>query len=612
MVSYRVAALLALVLLPLLAGCGGGRDTVTVGAKNFGESAILANMFAILAREKGMTVAGPIEYPTTQSVLEALKAGDIDIYPDYNGTGLVMVGQNPLSDGDEAMVRVEQLYAPLGLTWLPRLGFANNYGLAMRDSRARELGIRTISDLAAKAEGLTLGLEADFQVRPLDGLQPLTARYGMSFEDLSVVPLDERGVIYDRLLDGKIDVGEVYTTDGQIADFGMVLLEDDLSFFPVYEAAPLARTDSLSRHGDLGPAIRTLAGKINAEKMRELNSSVEIDGRPPEIVARAALVEMGLVEGGVIATEDPLVISSSEPLAGTALSNAALRAVRKAFPGREIELDPVGDPLPQVADGRARMALVDAGAFFDLSGQAPIRDERFEAVAAIGQTVVHLLSRMPVDQVKAIAVGPPGSASNRLGSLFIAGLGLNAALSPAPAETADALLAKVGTGEVQAVLIAAPIGQPLVERLTENTGLALQSLGGWKEKANLVRYPFLREVRIPAGTYPGQPAAIDTLGSQVVLAGMAPITTGLVGDKGPSAVETSISALPDAAVTKLVAALPGTTLIDPTLKPASALAPPKPKLPAEINPAFDVSLLNLAIVVMIGWFGWLYMRPERR
>jgi hypothetical protein len=242
----------------------------------------------------------------------------------------------------------------------------------------------------------------------------------------------------------------------------------------------------------------------------------------------------------------------------------------------------------------------------------PVRDERFEAVAAIGQTVVHLLSRMPVNQVKSIAVGPPGTASNRLGSLFIAGLGLDAAISPALAETADALLAKVGTGEVQAVLIAAPIGQPLVERLTENTGLALLSLDGWKEKANLVRYPFLREVRIPAGTYAGQPAAIDTLGSQVVLAGMAPITTGLVGDKGPSAVETSISALPDTAVTKLVAALPGTTLIDPTLKPASALAPPKPKLPAEINPAFDVSLLNLAIVLMIGWFGWLYIRPERR
>src|SRR3546814_17806950 len=77
---------------------------------------------------------------------------------------------------------------------------------------------RSISDLIAQAGDLTLGIEADFQIRPLDGLQPLTARYGMEFGALDVVPLDERGVIYDKLLDAEVDVGEVYTTDGQIAD----------------------------------------------------------------------------------------------------------------------------------------------------------------------------------------------------------------------------------------------------------------------------------------------------------------------------------------------------------------------------------------------------------
>src|SRR3546814_12085328 len=94
-------------------------------------------MFAILIRERGIPVAGPIEYPSTQSVLEALKRGDIDIYPDYNGTGLVMIGQNPLSDGDAATARVQELYAPLGLTWLPRLRFANNYGPPTRADPAR-------------------------------------------------------------------------------------------------------------------------------------------------------------------------------------------------------------------------------------------------------------------------------------------------------------------------------------------------------------------------------------------------------------------------------------------------------------------------------------------
>src|SRR3546814_20724963 len=102
--------------------------------------------------------------------LEALKRGDIDIDPDYNGTGLVMIGQNPLADGDAATARVQELYAPLGLTWLPRLGFANNYGLAMRADRARELDVDSIPDLVAQAGHLTLGIEADFQIGPIAGV----------------------------------------------------------------------------------------------------------------------------------------------------------------------------------------------------------------------------------------------------------------------------------------------------------------------------------------------------------------------------------------------------------------------------------------------------------
>lgn len=610
--SMRIRTALLSFLCLLLAACGNGDGSITVGSKNFAESNILASMIVILAREQGIPVAGPIEYPSTQSVLEALKSGEIDIYPDYNGTGLVMVGQNPLSDGDEATARVEELYKPLGLTWLPRLGFANNYGLAMRADRARELGIASISDLVAQAGGLTLGIEDDFQARPLDGLQPLAARYGMTFGSLDVVPLDRRATIYDRLLDGKVDVGEVYTTDGQIADYDMVVLTDDLSFFPVYEAAPLARTDSLARIASLGTAVQALAGKIDADTMRALNSSVDIDGRSADVVARAALVELGLVEGGVVTTEEPLVISLSPSLGGTALANAALRAARKAFSGREIEFSPAADPLAPVSAGNARMALVGADAFFDLSGAEPVRNDRFEAVAAVGQTAVHLLSNTPLADVTSIAVGPPGTANNRLGGTIAAGLGLDATLSPADDETADALLAKVRSGEVQAVLVVAPVGHDAVGQLMRGTGLSVQSLERWEDKANLVRYPFLREIRIPAGTYPGQSAAIDTLGAQVVLAGMAPDTSDLVGDKGPTAVAASITPLPDDAVRDLVAALPGTTLIDPTLKQAAALAPPKPKLPASINPAFDVSLLNLAIVILIVWFGWLYIRPEHR
>lgn len=605
------AAFLSMLCLALVA-CGDGRGTITVGAKNFGESNVLAHMFAILMREKGVPVEGPVEYPTTQSVLEALKRGDVDIYPDYNGTGLLMIGQNPIADGDAATKRVEELYAPLGLRWLPRLGFANNYGLAMRAGRAEELGIASISELAARAGNLTFGIEDDFQRRPLDGLQPLTARYGMAFGALDVVPLDERSTLYDKLLDGTVDVAEVYTTDGQIADYGMVVLEDDLSFFPAYEAAPLARTDSLERHPAVRDAVQVLAGKIDAETMRALNSRVDVDGRSPETVARVALAEMGLVEGGAITDEEPLVITTTPLLAETGFGNAALRAARKAFEGREITISSSADPLAPVGSGEARMALVAADAFFDLSGEQPVRNERFEAVAAIGQTVVHLLSRSAVEDINVIVVGPPGTASYRLGPVLAAGLGLEAEMAAAESESDEAMLAALEESDAEAALVVAPIGLDVISGLVDGAGLSLRPLGGWKEQANLVRYPFLREVRIPAQTYPRQYEAVDTLGEQVVLAGPAPDPTDMVGDQGPGAVATSVSPLPDPAVTALVDAIPGTTLIDPTLKQAAALAPPEPKLPAAINPAADVSLLNLAIVLLMLWLGWLYIRPEHR
>ena len=370
MLKRTLFAILAVGLL--LAGCSEQDQTLKVGTKNFGESNILSHMIALLAKEKGAKVAGVVEYPTTPAILEALKRGDIDVYPEYNGTGLVMVGQNPTPDGDETTKRVKALYEPLGLTWMPRIGFANNYGLAMNANRAGELGIKSISDLAKQASNLTLGIEDDFQNRPLDGLQPLNSRYGMSFSATDVTKLDNRGQIYDKLLDGKIDVAEVYTTDGQIADYGLVILQDDLNFFPVYQAAALARADSLSKFKGLGEAATALAGKIDADTMQALNRRVETEGRSAESVARAALVEMGLLSGGSVTSEDPLIVASTASASSGELANTALRGVRKAFSGREVKVETGGDPLAALASGDARLALVGANRFFDVNANPPV------------------------------------------------------------------------------------------------------------------------------------------------------------------------------------------------------------------------------------------------
>ena len=609
-------SLLAVCLL--LAGCSEDGVTVKVGSKNFGESNILSHMVAILAKDQGLAVEGPVEYASTQAVLEALKRGDIDVYPDYNGTGLVMVGQNPVSDGDKAMEMVKALYEPLGLTWLPRIGFANNYGLALRPDRAKELGVSTMSELVAKAGELNLGIEDDFQQRPLDGLTPMLARYGMAFRSVDITKLDDRGKLYDKLLDGNIDVAEVYTTDGQIAEYGLVVLKDDLQFFPVYDAAFLARADSLTKHQKLGAAITALAGKIDASTMQSLNGKVDIEGRSAASVARNALIELGLIKGGTVSTDEPLVVSSTASIEASELATTALRAVRRAFTGREVDVVADNMPLEKLATAEARVALVGADAFFDLSGAVPARDDRFEAVAVVGQNVVHLLGKSGLKSadgpdfkaIKTVATGPEGSPAARLAAVIVQGLGLDAKLEHVASSTPDAVIDALTSGKVDAALVVAPLGDRSILTLIDGVTFGVLPLTAWKEGANLVRYPFLREVRIPANTYRVQRQPIESLGVQVVLAGMAPVTGDAVGDQGPSSVSTTISPIPAATIKTITGAIPGNLLVDPTLKQAAALAPELPSPPAAINPAADVSILNILIFLMFVGLLWLYGRPE--
>ena len=528
-----------------------------------------------------------------------------------------MLGQNPIADGDAATARVKELYEPLGMSWRKRFGFANNYGLAMRPERAAELSIGSVTELVSRAGSLSIGIEDDFEKRPLDGFQPMTSRYGLSFGAVEVVPLSDRGTLYDQLLDGDIDVAEVYTTDGQIADYGLVILRDDLEFFPVYQAAPLARAASLSTHDGLGAVLDTLGGKIDAETMQDLNRKVEIEGRSPEAVARDALARMELIDSGAVIADDPLLIAASPLVSEGEAASAALRAARNAFRGRDVQIAPSADPLAVVAAGDARLAMVGADSFFDVSTPAPARDERLEAVAALDRNLVHILTRIDgptrLDGAESLAVGPAGSSSQRIASLLISGLGLSAKQVPVEGGSTAEMVAAVVDAKADAAVIPAPAGdKALIDALDATDGLRLIAITGWNEGANLVRFPFLREARISNGVYPGQFGAVETLGTQLVLAGPAPVTGDAVGDLGPSSVAVSLAPISGAAVKALNDAIPGSLLIDPTLKQAAALAPKLPEPPASINPSADVSILSLAVVIFLVWVIWLYIRPEYR
>ena len=598
--------------LALLAACDEPSESLGIGSKDFGESQILAEMFAALAEDAEIPVLRRTGLGDTLVNLEALKSGDIDLYPEYNGTGLVMLGQPPLTDGDAAMERVRALYEPLGLVWGDRLGFENNYGLAMREGRAEELGVETISDLVGEAESLAIGIDENFAERPLDGYQALIARYGMEFGSVSEVEASERTTLYDMLLAGETDVVEVFTTDGQIADLGLRLLEDDLDFFPVYQAAPLYRADALARFPALRDAIGQLTGELDAATMQRLNAQVEQDALSPNEVARAALVELGLLEGDEgLDIEAPVVVAHSPLIDTEEETGRALRAVRQAYPGRRVLLEVMDDPLAGVGAGAAPVALVAAVELADLSGDGP-EDRPFEGLGVVGQTALHLVSlgeATDLGAVASLAAGPVGSASHRAASILAAGLGDGIEVLAAEG---DDPLAAIAASEADAAVVVAPAGSPAVAALLEGGGRLL-SLEGWKEGNNLVRFPQLREARIPAGTYEGQTGAVETLSSQLILAGPVVEDVDALGPQGPAAsAPTDVAELPDDTVLAIRDGLGSTTGLDPAVRAAGALAPELPAPAAVVNPSTSISALTAAVFALFVWLVWLYARPERR
>ena len=601
-----------LVLLMALAGCGQDDRPLTVGSKDFAENEILAEMFADLAEAKGIRVVRRLSLGDARVTLEALKRGDIDIVPEYNGTGLVLLGQPPSGDGDAMMARLRELYQPLSLVWGQRLGFANNYGLVMRADRARELGVTTISDLVSHAAQLTIGIEDDFARRPLDGYDAMSRRYGLDFARETTLPTPKRGGLYDLMLDGKVDLVEGFTTDGQIADYGFLVLKDDLGFFPVYQPAPLLRADTGTRFPQLLAQLDRLAGKIGTERMRRLNLRVDIDGEPAQVVARSALVDLGLIDGKAKTAPGTVMQVALPATLGVETRARTLRAVRRAFAGQQV--DPViePDPLAAVAAGRARLALAPAAGFFavDRGGGVPTLRPGLEAVGMVDEAALQVIAAangpQAISGMRRLATGPEGSVSHLIGRMLKDGLALPVTLVPAGDGSRDALAAALRNGQADAAL-ALSAGDDTLAAEIGGSGARILALEGWARGTNLLRYPFLRQLRLPGG--------VETLSTQLVLAGPGPAAAGsdAVGDQGPGAVFTA-KAQPLAAATVIALrdALGSRVGVDPILPQAAALAPTLAPPPAAISPAPDVSVIDALIVAMLIWLMWLYVRPERR
>lgn len=292
-----VRVLVLLVLAALLAtACGGGgseqaaaqceeyKGTVRVGSKDFTEQLILGEILSQLLEANCYQVERKLNLGGTLINHEALVNGEIDLYAEYTGTGLVnILKQESVTDPQAAYDTVKRMYEERwNLHWLEPLGLNNTYALAMEKEDAQRLGISRISDLKDHAGDLTLVSTHEFQERP-DGLPGLQETYGFKFGKTRSV---DTGLKYQVLVEDQADVMVAFATDGKLAEYDLVVLEDDLRFFPPYYVAPVVRGDVLEKHPELGEILNQLAGRLPDEEARELNRRVEVDGEEPADVAR--------------------------------------------------------------------------------------------------------------------------------------------------------------------------------------------------------------------------------------------------------------------------------------------------------------------------------------
>ena len=283
------------------------RPDIVIGGKDFTEQSILGEMLAILVEENSdLTVDRKLYLGGTMICFNALRSGDLDLYAEYTGTGLVnILKREVISDPDKAYAAVKKGFAEqeYGLVWLKPLGFNNTYTLTMRKKQADELGFRTFSDLAAHlrkqretgaSDRLVAGFNAEFLERP-DGYKGLSKVYDLEF---AADPKQmDTGLMYKACADEDVDVICGFATDGRIAAYRLVTLEDDRKFFPPYYAAPLVRAQTLAKHPELEEILNRLAGKLDNETMRKLNLQVdrERDPRQARDVARDFLTRIGLI-----------------------------------------------------------------------------------------------------------------------------------------------------------------------------------------------------------------------------------------------------------------------------------------------------------------------------
>lgn len=303
-----LAATLAILIAGALASpLQAAPQSLAVGSKRFTESYILGEVITQAARQGGAAAEHRQGLGNTAVVVEALKTGAIDIYPEYLGTVEREILKLP-TGSPQALI--DQKLHDLGLAMGVPLGFANGYALAASAEVARQHGLTTLGDLR-KAPDLRIAISQEFLGRE-DGWPGLSRRYQLPQRPTSI----DHGLSYQALASRRIDLTDIYTTDARIADLGLVTLQDNENYFPRYDAVLLYRADLPTRAPAAWQQIAALEGRIDVTRMIAMNAQAELQGQAfPAIAA-------GFLASAKPASAPAAQASTAAPLARPSLSSA--------------------------------------------------------------------------------------------------------------------------------------------------------------------------------------------------------------------------------------------------------------------------------------------------
>lgn len=299
--------LLAVVLVSLtvLAGCSlpglssSSSDGIAITSMTTTESQIVSHMSRLMIKHYSYGEIEPVMINNLGSSTiqhNALLSGDAQVSGvRYTGTELTgVLNKEAESDPEVALEQTQKAFdEEFDMKFYDSYGFDNTYAFMVTRETAEEYDLETTSDLAEYTDEFAVGVDTSWFNRPGDGYPAFQEAYGFAFDNIRAMQIS---LVYEALSTGSLDLALGYTTDGRIPAYDLVVLEDDMQFFPPYDASPFATHEIIEEYPEIDEALSRMTGTISTETMQNLNYRSDEEGIEPALVAEEFLEEHNYFE----------------------------------------------------------------------------------------------------------------------------------------------------------------------------------------------------------------------------------------------------------------------------------------------------------------------------